>query len=78
MAKFRVHGTTTVEIIVDIDAESYEEAINKANEDFGSINGGASDDNGEFRVDGEDDIKFIFDEDFDYKWAEKIEEVDGK
>lgn len=40
MAKFRVHGTTTVEIIVDIDAESYEEAINKANEDFGSINGG--------------------------------------
>ena len=69
MPKFRVHGTTTVEVIVDIDAESYEEAINKANEDFGSISEGASDDNGEFRVEGEGDIKFVFDEEFDYKWA---------
>ena len=71
MPKFRVHGTTRVEVIVDIDAESYEEAIDIANEDFGSISEWALDENGEFSVEGEENIKFVFDEEFDYKWAEK-------
>ena len=72
MAKFRVHGTTTVEVIVDIDAASYDEAVDMANENLCYVVD--QDDNNEHSVVGVDDMKFILDEEIDYKWSEKIEE----
>ena len=70
MAKFRVHGTTTVEVIVDIDAASYDEAVDMANENLCYVVD--QDDNNEHSVVGVDDMKFILDEEIDYKWAEKV------
>ena len=72
MPKFRVHGTTTVEVIADIDAESYDEAVNKANENLCYVSD--YNDTCEHSVVGIDDMKFVFDEVIDYKWSEKIEE----
>lgn len=72
MPKFRVHGITTVEVIADIDAESYDEAVNKANENLCYVSD--YNDTSEHSVVGIDDMKFVFDEEIDYKWSEKIEE----
>lgn len=36
--KYDVHGTMTVVVTITVEAESGEEAIEKANEEFGGVN----------------------------------------